>query len=403
MNHNKARLWRRRLTPILVAVLVAVLLVLGFRPTPELVEAEPVTRGHLAVTVEEEGRTRVVNRYVVSAPLLAQARRITLEPGDRVEAGDVLATLDALPSPIPDVRSVAQARARVAAAEAALSTAEEEADAAGSAARFAQEEYERLARLREQNLTAATQVDQAEAEANRTAALHRSAQFRVRTARAEVEAARAALAYAGGQDPEASGVFELRAPVAGQVLTRYFESGRVVQLGEAILELGDPAALEVEVDVLSADAVRIEAGMRVLFERWGSPESLEGRVKRVEPRGFTRISALGVEEQRVWVIADIVSPPERWARLGDGYRVLARFILWEADDVLRVPTASLFRHDGDWTVLVIEEERARLRAVEPGRRGAMYTQVLSGLAEGEQVIVHPGRDVADGVRVRLRQ
>lgn len=364
---NEARHWRRRLLPYLIAIAVVLGLAFAFRPVPELVDAEPVTRGYLAVTVEDEGKTRGIDRYVVSAPLAAQTRRITLEVGDRVETGQVLVTLDALPSPIQDVRTMAQARARVEAAEAALATAREEAEAA------------------------------------RSAALHRSAEFRVRTARSELEAARAAFAYASGQDPEATGVIELRAPVSGQVLARRFESERVVQPGEAILEIGDPTALEVEVDVLSADAVRIAPGMRVLFERWGHPEPLEGRVKHIEPKAFTKVSALGVEEQRVWVIADIVSPPEQWTRLGDGYRVNARFILWEVDDALRVPTASLFRHADGWAVFVVEDGRARLRPVRTGRRAALHTEVVSGLAAGELVIVHPGREIEDGVRVRLRE
>lgn len=403
MNNNRNRAWLRRLAPYLIAALFVVLLVLGFRPSPLVVEAEPVTRGHLAVTVEEEGRTRIVDRYVVSAPLLAQSRRITLQPGDPVAEGDVLVTLDAVPSPISDVRSITEARARVRAAEATLSTAQEEAQAAEAAARYYQDEAKRLRRLSEQNLAAPNLVEQAETEAQRSAALFRSAQFQVRAAEAQLEAARAALTFAGGQDPEASGVIELRAPVSGQVLTRHFESARVVQAGEPILEIGDPARLEVEVDVLSADAVRIAPGMRVLFERWGDPEVLEGRVRRVEPRAFTRISALGVEEQRVWVISDIVSPPEQWRRLGDGYRINARFILWEADRVLRIPTTALFRQGESWAAFAVEDGRARLRPVAIGRRGALHTEVLSGVAEGEQVIVHPGRDLEDDVRVDLRE
>ena len=402
MNKNRSPVWRR-LAPYLVAAAVIVLLVLGFRPTPVMVDAEPVTRGHLAVTVEEEGRTRVVDRYVVSAPLLAQARRVTLEPGDPVQADDVLVILDALPSSIPDARSVAEARARVQAAEATLATAREEAEAAQAASRYYQDEAKRLRRLADQNLAAPTQVELAESEAERGAALYRSAQFQVSTAEAQLEAARAALAFTGGQDPEASGVIELRAPVSGQVLTRHFESARVVQPGEAILEIGDPVRLEVEVDVLSSDAVQIAPGMRVWFERWGAPEPLEGRVRRVEPRAFTHISALGVEEQRVWVISEIVSAPEQWRRLGDGYRVNADFVLWEADDVLRIPTTALFRRGDDWAAFAVEDGRASLRRVEVGRRGGLQTQLLSGVAEGEQVIVHPGRDIEDGTRVDLRE
>lgn len=402
MNKNEARRTLRRLAPYLAAAVVIVLLAFGFRPVAVLVDVEPITRGYLAVTVEDEGRTRVVDRYVVSAPLLAQARRITLEVGDPVKAGQVLVTLDALAAPIPDVRTLAEARARVDAARATLSTAEQEAQAQETSARLAQDQYQRAKQLRADNFVSQAQLDQAQAEAQRAAALARSAEFRVRTARSELEVAEAALAYAGRQDPKATGVIRLRAPVAGRVLVRHFESSRVVQPGQPILEIGNPDRLEVEVDVLSADAVRIAPGMRVLFERWGNPEPLEGRVKRIEPRAFTDISALGVEEQRVWVIAEITSPREQWARLGDGYRVNARFILWEAENVLRVPTAALFRDGDGWAVFVVEQNRARLRPVKVGRRGALLAELQQGAAEGERVIVHPDREIEDGTRVRLR-
>jgi HlyD family secretion protein len=401
MNKNETRRALRRFAPYIAAAVVIVLLALGFRPVPVLVDADPITRGHLAVTVEDEGRTRVADRYVVSAPLVAQARRITLQVGDRVKAGQVLVTLDATAAPIPDVRAIAEARARVDAARATLATAQQEAEAQATAARLAQDEYQRARRLHAENFISTAQIDQAKAGAERTAALARSAEFRVRTAKSELEVAQAALAYAGRRDPKASGVIRLRAPVAGQVLVRHFESERVVQPGQAILEIGNPERLEVEVDVLSADAVRIAPGMRVLFERWGDPEPLEGRVRRIEPHAFTRISALGVEEQRVWVIADITSPPEQWARLGDGYRVNARFILWEADKILRVPTAALFRHGDGWAVFVVEQNRAQLRPVKIGRRGALLAELLEGAAEGERVIVHPDREIEDGTRIRL--
>jgi len=392
----------RKLLPLLVGVLLLVLVALGLRPTPLLVDSEPVTRGLLTVSVEEEGRTRVVDRFVISAPIAGQARRIVLEVGDRVEQGQVLAVLDALAAPALDLRNVQEARSRVAALEAALATSREEAVAAQASAGFASEEAQRLRRLGDDGLVPRNIVDQATAEAERSAAIERSARFRVRTAQSELEAAQAALAYAGGSDPGASGTFELVAPVSGQVLRRWFESASVVQPGEPLVEIGDPAALEIEVDVLSSDAVRIAPGMRVQFERWGQPEPLEGRVKRVEPVGFTKVSALGVEEQRVWVIADIASPREEWVRLGDGYRVNARFILWESEDALRVPTSALFRHDGGWAAFVIDGDRARLRRVAPGRRGGLYTELLEGLSEGERVIVHPDRELVDGIRIRLR-
>lgn len=394
--------WRRRLFALVGAAAVIGLLAWGFRPSPVLVDAEAVTRGPLAVTVEEEGRTRVIDRYEISAPLAGQTRRIALEVGDAVRENDVLVTLDALVAPALDARAVAQARARVAAAEAAFATAREDAEATEATARFARAEADRVRRLGEQELVARSAVEQAEAEARRAEAVHRSATFRTRTAAAELEAARAALAYSGARDPRATGVLELRAPVPGRVLRRHFESSRVVQPGEPILVIGDPESLEVEVDVLSADAVRVAPGQRVELDHWGGAAPLGGRVRRVEPVGFTKISALGVEEQRVWVIVELTDPVERWARLGDGYRVNARFVLWEAADVLRVPTTSLFRRGEGWAVFVVAEGRARLRPVEVAERGTRHTRVVSGLAEGEPVIVHPGRDVEDGVRVRVR-
>jgi HlyD family secretion protein len=394
--------WRRRLLLLLAAAAVVVLLVWGFRPPPVLVDTEPVIRGPLAVTVEDEGQTRVRDRYEISAPIAGQTRRITLEVGDAVARGDVLVTLDAMAAPVLDARTAALARARLAAAEAALATAREDARAAEASARFAEAEHQRVRVLGEQDLVARSVVEQAEAEARRTAALHRSATFRMRTAAFEVEAARAALAHGGGTEAPADGPLELRAPVAGRVLVRHFESSRVVQPGQPVLVVGDPASLEVAVDVLSSDAVRIAPGMRVELERWGSPVPLGGRVRRVEPVGFTKVSALGVEEQRVWVIVDFTDPPERWARLGDGYRVNARFVLWEADDVLRAPTSSLFRHGEGWAVFVVADGRARLRPVEVGERGGRDTRVEAGLVAGDPVIVHPGRDLEDGRRVRVR-
>jgi HlyD family secretion protein len=383
--------WRRRGIQALIVGTIIALLVLGLRPSPVLVDTAPVSRGYLAVTVEEEGRTRVIDRYVLSAPILAQARRISHEVGDRIAAGEVLATLDAVAAPALDVRTVAEARARVAAAEAAAASAQ-----------YAQAEQRRLQQLAERRLLAESQAEQAAAEAQRAAALHRSAEFRAKTAAFELEAARTALTFAGGQDPQREGVFELHAPVAGRVLKRYFESARVVNPGEPILEVGNPAALEVEIEVLSSDAVRLSPDMKVLFERWGQPEPLEGQIKRIEPSGFTKISALGVEEQRVLVIADITSPPEQWARLGDAYRVNARFILWENPAALRVPTSALFRHGDGWAVFLVDGNRARLRHVTVGKSGGGFSEVEAGLAEQEVVIVHPDRDLKEDMRIKRR-
>ncbi|MGB5589394.1 MAG: HlyD family efflux transporter periplasmic adaptor subunit, partial [Gammaproteobacteria bacterium] len=191
-------------------------------------------------------------------------------------------------------------------------------------------------------------------------------------------------------------------PVAGRVLDLIRESEGVVSPGQPLVEIGDPAALEIEVDVLSADAVRITSGTEVEFHRWGGDAPLEGVVRVVEPRGFTKISALGVEEQRVLVISDIVSPRETWERLGDGYRVEAEFIIWQEPDVLKVPAGALFRKGDAWAVYVFDDGQAQLREIGVGRRSGLEVQVLTGLESGQAVIVHPSDDVADGVRVRNR-
>lgn len=192
----------------------------------------------------------------------------------------------------------------------------------------------------------------------------------------------------------------LSAPVAGVLLRRHFESARPVQAGEPLLEIGDPGRLEVEVDVLSADAVRLREGMAVELLRWGEPQPLAGQVRRIEPAGFTKFSALGVEEQRVWVMVALTSPPGQWRRLGDAYRVNARFVLDQAVDVVRVPTSALFREGDGQAVFRVEGSRARLRPVGTGLQGGGFTQVLSGLAAGDAVVVHPDRSLADGDRIR---
>lgn len=395
--------WRRYLNRILLVLVVGLLLFWGFRPQPLLVDTEKVSRGAMARTIEEEGRTRAMHSYRISAPVSGDVRRIELQVGDFVEAGQVVAQIDAQAAAVLDVRSINQAESRVAAAAAALDAALREVDAAAARAAFALAEYERMRTLGEQQLIAVNEVEAAAMAAEQARALQRAADARAVSARHELAAARTALSFAGRQDAVASGVVSLHAPVSGQVLRRFFESARVVAAGEPILEIGDPAQLEVEIDVLSSDAVRIEPGMRVLFERWGEAQPLEGRVRRVEPGGFTKISALGVEEQRVWVIADLTSPPAAHARLGDGYRVNARFILWETEETQRVPLSALLLRNERWAVFVVEAGRARLQRVDLGERGGRFAQVLSGLQVGDEVIVHPGRDLDEGMRVRPRE
>lgn len=392
--------WRRQIAFLLIVAAIAWGLYAGFRPQPVVVEFGAAVRAPLRVTVEQEGRTRVVDRYVVTAPVDGYARRIALDVGDAVAAGDTLVALEASRSAVLDARRRAEAEARVAAAQANLAAVRQRVRAAEAGAALAAKELARMQRLRASGHIAAEAVDRAAAEDERAGSELRSARFTVATARHELDAARTALGFAAAGGTGAP--VAVRAPVAGQVLKIPRKSEGAVEAGQPLVEVGDPRALEVEVDVLSADAVRIRPGTRVRFERWGGDGALEGKVRVVEPAGFTKVSALGVEEQRVWVIADLTSPPETWQRLGDGYRVEASFVLWEGDDVLQVPASALFRDGDGWAVFAVEQGHAVRRRVAAGQRTGLVAQVLDGLKEGERVVVHPDDRLRDGVAVSAR-
>jgi len=386
----------------LTAAAVIAALGYGFMPRPVPVEAVRVERGHMRVTVDEEGRTRVRDRFIISAPVSGFARRISLEGGDPVKKGEVVAEVEPLRSPMLDPRSRAEAVARAAAAKAALKAAEEKVRAAEARAGLAKKELERLKQLFNDNLVTREQVDRADAAAREAEAMLRSAVFAADVARYKMEAAHTVLKYSAASGEESTETLLIKSPVSGRVLRIHHKSEGVVRAGQALIEIGDTRALEVEVEVLSADAVKISPGTPVIFKRWGGKAPLKGRVRVVEPAGFTRVSALGVEEQRTLVISDIVSPYEKWRRLGDAYRVEAAFILWEGDDVLQVPTSALFRYNEGWAVFVLSGGKARLREIRTGHRNGLSAEVISGLAEGDMVITHPGGSVKDGIRVRLR-
>jgi len=394
----------KRKTGITLTVLViAAALVWGFWPGPVPVEGVPVVRAPLRVTVEEEGRTRVKDRFIISAPVAGYLQRIQLEVGDAVAQGQIIAVMEPLRPAVLDPRSRARAEAQVAAAQAALKSAEEQVVSTRAEDVYAQAEYRRKQKLLKDALISQGDLDQAQTLARQAVAARRSAEFAVEVARFDLEAAQTALEYSISSDgAEALETVKLRAPVASRVLAIHHESEGVVVTGEDLLEIGDPAALEVAVDVLSADAVRIHRGGAVQFQRWGGEQPLDGVVRVVEPTGFTKISALGVEEQRVWVIADITSPREQWQQLGDGYRVEAHFILWEGQDVLQVPASALFHHGDGWAVFVIRDGKARRVAVQIGHSNGLVTQVISGIESGEAVIAHPDDRVKDGVRVAMQ-
>ncbi|MCK4743634.1 MAG: HlyD family efflux transporter periplasmic adaptor subunit [Sulfuriflexus sp.] len=385
-----------------IAVLIIVLLAWGFRAQPVLVETIVAKRAPLTITIEEEGRTRIIDRYIISAPVDGVACRMHLKVGDDVEQGQVLLGITPLESEVLDPRSRAQAQAKVSAAKSTLRAAEEKARAAGAAAKLADNELKRLSPLLDKGLISREAFDKATTEAQTSSANKRSADFNVEVARYELQAAQTVLEYTAGSDSEPAERVPVLSPITGKILKVKRQCKGPVRTGEALLEVGDPSALEVEVDVLSADAVKIKQGMKVLFDRWGGEQPLQGVVRIIEPVGFTKISALGVEEQRVLIISDFTSPHDLWQRIGDGYRVEAQFILWQQDNVLQVPASSLFRYNNGWAVFVVEDGHAQRREVSIGQRNGLIAQVLEGVKAGEAVINHPSDNVEHEGKVTQR-
>jgi len=394
---------RARLVRIVVVVVVfGGLLVWAFRPQPVAADFAAVARGPLEVTVDDEGRTRVRDRYVVSAPLPGRMQRIDLEPGDPVMAGKtVVARFSPADPALLDVRSRSELEGRVRAAESALGSARAERERVRSEVAFAESELTRARQLVEERVIARRELEATERQAEALRRALQSADFNVRTAEHQLEIARASLLQA--RDGRSGAAMPLYSPVDGVVLRRLQESEAVVPTGTPLLEIGDLSNLEIVADMLSSAAVAVRPGQLVHIEQWGGDRALRGRVRRVEPSGFTKISALGVEEQRVNVIIDFDDDRQAWKSIGDGYRVEVRVVIWRADDVLKVPTSSLFRHEGHWAVFKVEEDRAVRQLVDIGERTGLEAQVLEGLTAGERIVVYPSEAIADGVQVTPRQ
>ena len=393
---------RRWMTIAATIAAVVVLFWFGFRDSPILVDSAPVTREPLRVTVEQEARTRVTDRYVITAPVAGYAQRVEFEAGDFVQIGTPLLGVEPQRAAALDPRSRAQAQALVAAAQANVGTMRQRVHATRVAMKLANTELARVSQLRANGFATMEDEDRARAAAQRSAADWRSAAFSLETAQHELEAAQTELQYAGSPAADFGEPVFARAPVAGHVLRIVRESEGAVTAGEPFLEMGNPRALEVTADVLSSDAVRIGPDTKVVFTRWGGERELYGRVRRVEPAGFTKVSALGVEEQRVWVVTDFTSPPEEWQRLGDGYRLEASFVVWEEDNILQVPASALFREGDGWAIFLVADGQAKKRVVEVGQRNGLRAQVLAGVVEGERIVVHPDDQVNEGVRVVSR-
>ena len=404
---------RRRLFWGGLSLLLLLFLGYALRPTPVSVDFAQAERGRLTVTVDEEGQTRVRDVFVLSAPVAGNMRRIGLEVGDEVVAGEtVLAQIEPVDPTLLDVRSESEAQASFRAAEAELE--------------FATRELTRQKQLGEKGVASARDLDAAQkAFLTARASLENArARLQARDLQRESAAHRGTKGAGSGSD---CACIPVRTPVSGRVLRVVRESAGVVNPGEPLVEIGDPADLEIVVDLLSADAVRVQPGQEVMIEQWGGGELLHGRVRRIEPYGFTKVSALGIEEQRVNVLIDLVDPPEKWQRLGHGYRVETRIVLWRGENVLKLPLSALFRasdgagavHDegvsagagaaarsaaaADWAVFVEQKGKARLRPVARGQSNGLEVEITAGLEPGERVVLHPSDRVADGVRLEARK
>lgn len=395
----------RRALLVAGAIVLAATVVYALMPQAVGVDAATAERGLLRVTVDEDGMTRIKERYIVSSPLSGRLLRIGLDPGDPVMVGKTILTrIEPTDPQLLDPRARAEAEARVKAAEARLQQVKPELQKALAALQYAESELGRARRLLQRKAITSDDLEEQELIFRTRTEEYNAAQFAEEIAQFELELAKSALLRTeSGSDTSAEDwYFEIRAPITGSVLRVLQESATVVTPGEPLLELGDPQDLEVVVDVLSSDAVKIQPGAKVFLEHWGGDVPLIGTVRLVEPSGFTKISALGVEEQRVNVIIDFNDPPETRQTLGDGFRVEARVVVWEMSDVLKVPVGALFRSDDDWTVFVIEDGTAQLRRIGVGRRNGFEGQILDGLQEGEQVVLHPSDQIADGVTVFVR-
>ncbi|MFH2011261.1 MAG: efflux RND transporter periplasmic adaptor subunit [Pseudomonadota bacterium] len=396
-------LLRRWIIVITITLGVILAIVYGFMPKPVPVDLAKVSRGLLRVTVEEEGKTRVKDRFVLSAPVAGFMRRIKFDIGDHVQKGQTLVELEPLKSIPLDPRSYAAAEATVSSAKAALKAEEERARAAEADSDYTRKNFERIKKLYEEGYAAKDALEQAESGVKRAEAYFLSAKAAVKVAKFELDRALTSLRYSAAEKNKTQGeLVTISSPINGSVLRIYRESEGVVQPGEPLVDIGDSKKLEVKVEVLSADAVKIKPGTPVYFERWGGSSILSGKVRVVEPSGFTKISSLGVEEQRVFVIVDITPSEKDEYSLGDGYRLEASFIIWEGKNVLQVPASALFRKQDGWAVFVVKNNKALRREVKVGQRTGLAAEIISGLTEGDEVISNPDNSIEDGTRVSPR-
>lgn len=389
--------------PYAIGTVILLALVAGFWPKAVEVEIATVAQGPLVVSVFEEGKTRIRHRYTISAPVAGQLNRVELRAGAPIVAGEtVLATLEPAASSFLDPRARAQAEAIVHAAEAARQARQADAERAHAAHELAQKDVVRAEPLHQSGAISEQDWDVISNRALMAARELHAAEFALRVADFEIAQAQAALLEAQRPSGETAATLRIVAPLDGFVLNVFEESARVVAPGQPIMEVGDPRDLEAEIELLSTDAVAVAPGADVIIEEWGGEQPLRGRVALVERAGFTKYSALGVEEQRVKVRVDFLDPLPPGRELGDRYRVEARIVTWRGENILQLPTGALFRRGGDWMTFVVEGGDAQLRKVEIGHNSGIAAEVISGVTEGARVVVHPPDTIRDGRPVKAR-
>ena len=389
--------------PYLLGTVLLGAIVYGFLPKPIEVEIAEVTRAPLTVSVLEEGKTRIRHRYTISPPVAGFLNRVELRAGAPIEKGKtVLAAIQPQPASFLDPRSRAEAEARVKGAEAAKMRAEAEVERAREALSLAEKERVRTAELKKKGAVSLKESDTADAHAAMSGRELRAAEFALEVAGFERAQADAVLMQTQAPGDSTAKPIEILAPVNGYVLNVAEESARTVSPGTPIMEVGDPADLEAEIELLSSDAVGVRPGAEVSIEQWGGAKPLRGTVTLIELGGFTKISALGVEEQRVKVRVNFTDPIPPEHPLGDRFRVEARIVTWKNDRVLQVPTGALFRRGGDWMAFLFDGGKARVVKVEIAHNNGIAAEVVSGLSEGGRVLLHPPDTVADGAAVKPR-
>ncbi len=383
-------------------LLVAVGLVASFAlfPKPVEVEVAKATLGPLRVTVQEDGKTRIREKYIVSAPVAGRVSRIEINPGDRCNEETLLAVILPSDPAILDARARAEATARVQAAEAAKLRATSSEEQTKIDHDLNQSKLDRAQSLLPSRAISQDEYDVLKTQTQASAQAIKTARFDVEISQYELEMAQAAAKqFTKGDEQSLAAPFEIFAPISGKVLRVFEESSKVVVVGQMLLEIGDPQNLEIEIDLLSTDAVRVQPGAELTIDHWGGGSPLAGNVRVIEPAAFTKISSLGVEEQRVNIIADINEPPERIASLGDGYRIEARITVDQLAQALLIPNSALFRHNRQWHVLTVVDGRAELREVVIGLQNETHTQIVKGIEADEPVIVYPSDTLQPGTAV----